>query len=410
MVLVDETMYINIIPKTFIKMNNDDFANFRKKKKFIVYKDKNSSDYFWDFTKYRDFDNRKISSYLNPSNEYDTRSKTKWREIVSSSNCLEEYKKNNSDNDFKEETQISSEKNNEFYIEKTLKKNFESINHPYIVDLNNSKISLDLPIHTNIYDISYKIKSDDKIKPVTSYGIVLYTYEKNKYLKYMICQRRDSIAFIQFMRNLIEEKDMDRYIGLMTKEEKNRCLEFYYKNDPHTIWKDLWVSNRSKIYKQDYKYCTEQFMKNVEKYINLFKNEDIGLEENTWFFPKGRKNDYESNLECALREFEEETNISTKHINVDTDNVFEEFYIGSNNILYKTVYFTAYIPFIPVKKYKFYPYNIRQKFISGEVYDFEWLDYQTSCKLLNSKGKNSFNDKSQVLEKINNFLKRSFKK
>ena len=224
MVLVDETMYINIIPKTFIKMNNDDFANFRKKKKFIVYKDKNSSDYFWDFTKYRDFDNRKISSYLNPSNEYDTRSKTKWREIVSSSNCLEEYKKNNSDNDFKEETQISSEKNNEFYIEKTLKKNFESINHPYIVDLNNSKISLDLPIHTNIYDISYKIKSDDKIKPVTSYGIVLYTYEKNKYLKYMICQRRDSIAFIQFMRNLIEEKDMDRYIGLMTKEEKNRCL------------------------------------------------------------------------------------------------------------------------------------------------------------------------------------------
>jgi len=192
-------------------------------------------------------------------------------------------------------------------------------------------------------------------------------------------------------------------------------LEFFYKNDPYTIWKDTWVNNRSKFYKQDYKYCTEQFMKNVEKYIDLFKNEDIGLDENTWFFPKGRKNDYESDLECALREFEEETNISIKHINVDSDNVFEEFYIGSNNILYKTVYFTAYIPFIPVKKYKFYPYNIRQKFISGEVYDFEWLDYQTSCKLLNSKYKNSFTnsticEKYQVLEKINNFLKRSFKK
>ena len=111
----------------------------------------------------------------------------------------------------------------------------------------------------------------------------------------------------------------------------------------------------------------------------------------------------------------QETNISANHINVDTNNVFEEIYIGSNNILYKTVYFTAYIPFIPIKKYKFYPYNIRQKFISGEVYDFEWLDYHTSCKLLNSKDRTNFNngticDKSQVLEKINNFLKRSFKK
>ena len=108
-------------------------------------------------------------------------------------------------------------------------------------------------------------------------------------------------------------------------------------------------------------------------------------------------------MECALREFEEETNISANHINVDTNNVFEEIYVGSNNILYKTVYFTAYIPFIPIKKYKFYPYNIRPKFISGEVYDFEWLDYQTTHKLLNK-------EKSQVLEKINNFLKRSFKK
>ena len=412
MVLVNENIYLDIVPKSFIKMNNDDFANFRKKKKIILYKDKNSSNYFWDFTKYRDFENLG-KSLPETSSSIDNSSKIRWRTFS------DEYKKDDS----KEERTISTETNTGGSVEKTYKKNFESINHPHLVDLNNSKIVLDFmnltnQTNTNRYEkISRndKFLSDNKIKPVTSYGIVLYTYEKNKYLKYMICQRRDSIAFIQFMRNLIEEKDMDRYIGLMTKEEKNRCLEFYYKNDPHTIWKDTWVNNRSKFYKQDYKHCTEQFMKNVEKYIDLFKNEDIGLDENTWFFPKGRKNDYESDLECALREFEEETNISVKHINVDSNNVFEEFYIGSNNILYKTVYFTAYIPFIPVKKYKFYPYNIRQKFISGEVYDFEWLDYQTSCKLLNSKYRNSFTnsticEKSQVLEKINNFLKRSFKK
>jgi len=384
-----------VIQNKFIKMNVDDFANFRKKKKSILYRDKknDSSSFFWNSTKYKSISNFDIHvPYKNlPIND---------TEFIENN-----FNETSSFNEIKPDTSQIYLKYNTEITEDKKKKNFESINHPHVVDLNNCKITFDiLEITNQLNRLNNLDKINlDKIKPVTSYGIVLYTYEKNKYLKYMICQRRDSIAFIQFMRNLIEEKDMERYIGLMTKEEKNRCLEFFLKNDPHTIWKDLWVNNRSKIYRQDYKYCSEYFMKNVEKYIDLFEDENTGIDDNTWFFPKGRKNEYENDLECALREFEEETNISSKNINVDKNNIFEEFYIGSNNILYKTVYFTAYIPFMPVKKYKFYPYNIRPKFISGEVYDYEWLDFQTTYKLLNK-------EKSQVLEKINNFLKRSFKK
>ena len=416
-----------------IKMNVDDFANFRKKKKSILYRDKrnDNSSFFWNSTetfgrslrtennehKYKDL-NYSHNSYKNlPCNDITN------DEMFLNNKNIEKKSKYNAEDIESTNTWLNGRNecsvgNNGCSTERIMsneekkKKNFESINHPHVVDLNNCKITFDiLEITNQLSKIDKLDKSNlivnqmsfDKIKPVTSYGIVLYTYEKNKYLKYMICQRRDSIAFIQFMRNLIEEHEIERYIGLMTKEEKKRCLEYFSKNDPLTIWKDLWVNNRSKIYRQDYKYCSEHFMKNVEKYIELFKNDDIGLEENTWFFPKGRKNDYESDLDCALREFEEETNIPSTHITVDKNNVFEEFYIGSNNLLYKTVYFTAYIPFMPIKKYKFYPYNIRPKFISGEVYDFEWLDYQTTHKLLNK-------EKSQVLENINNFLKRSFKK
>lgn len=371
-----------LFPGKIVKMNVDDFANFRKKKS-ILYRDKKNDNYFFWNSKYKDQDNNDTYSYKNLSIKEPTTKRLYDREFI--------------------ESEITNKRlgvvqsNIEININEKKEKNFESINHPHVVDLNNYKIT------SNAIDLTNKLNNLNNLKPVTSYGIVLYTYEKNKYLKYLICQRRDSIAFMQFMRNLIDEKDMERYIGLMTKEEKNRCLEFFLKKDPHTIWKDLWVNNRSKFYKQDYKHCSEQFMKNMEKYIELFKDENVGLDENTWFFPKGRKNDYETDLECALREFEEETNIQSSNITVDKNNIFEEFYIGSNNILYKTVYFTAYIPFIPLKKYKFYPYNIRPKFISGEVYDFEWLDYQTTHKLLNK-------EKSQVLEKINNFLKRSFKK
>jgi 8-oxo-dGTP pyrophosphatase MutT (NUDIX family) len=189
----------------------------------------------------------------------------------------------------------------------------------------------------------------------------------------------------------------------MSKEEKNRCLEYYYKQDAHSIWKDLWININSKIYKKDYKRCTDVFFKNMDKYMEYFKDDKIGKKENEWGFPKGRKHSNENEIECALREFEEETNISSKDIFIDKNINFEEVYIGSNNLLYKTIYYLAYIPYIPKKIYKYYPNNIRKKCISAEINDCEWMEYQTAIEHLNEP-------KKQILEKINYILKRSFKK
>ena len=276
---------------------------------------------------------------------------------------------------------------------------YESINHPEIY------VKTEI---NNIYDneLISKLKSMNiNINvPIESYGIVLYTYEKNKYLKYFVCQRRDSISYIQYLQDLIDEKNILKYINLMSIEEKNRCLEYYYKQDAHSIWKDLWININSKIYKKDYKRCTDIFLKNMEKYIDYFKNDKIGQKENEWCFPKGRKHSNENEIECALREFEEETNIPIKDICVDKNINFEEVYIGSNNLLYKTIYYVAYIPYIPKKIYKYYPNNIRKKSISPEINDCEWMEYQTAIEHLNES-------KKQILEKINNYiLKRSFKK
>ena len=189
----------------------------------------------------------------------------------------------------------------------------------------------------------------------------------------------------------------------MSKEEINRCIEYYYKNDPHTIWKDLWISNTS-IYKKEYKRCTEAFMVNMKKYMNIFQNKDIGQDENQWCFPKGRLHKNENELNCALREFEEETEIYRNDINVDINSHFEEIYIGSNNLIYKTIYYVAQIPFIPKKSYKSYPSNIRKKFISSEFFDMEWLEYSSVYERLT-------NSMKQTFENINNYIiKRSFKK
>jgi len=64
--------------------------------------------------------------------------------------------------------------------------------------------------------------------------------------------------------------------------------------------------------------------------------------ETEWEFPKGRRNQKEKDLECALREFEEETGISrNKLIVIENIFPFEEIFIGSNHKSYKHKYFLA---------------------------------------------------------------------
>jgi 8-oxo-dGTP pyrophosphatase MutT (NUDIX family) len=376
---------MNMNENRFLKLitNNDKLND-----EYIHFKKRNS----YSYNNYKNFFNNKSITYNKIQNNYV-----------------------NVDYNIKDKCTYSS--NN--YINYTKNNILESINYPElnitIIDneINDSNDSNNSNNSNNSNKLEYKIDSDnlnsnkleDKInKPITSYGIVLYTYEKNKYLKYLVCQRRDSISYIQYLQDLIDENNILKYINLMSKEEKERCLEYYYKKDPHSIWKDLWINHNSKIYKTEYNRCTDIFLKNMEKYLHYFKDETIGQKENQWCFPKGRIHENETEINCALREFEEETGISSESINVNKNIKFEELYIGSNNLIYKTVYYVAFIPFIPKKIYRYYPFNIRKKFISSEFYDMEWLEYQLAYEKLNKS-------KQDILEKINNYiLKRSFKK
>jgi len=358
----------------------DDYMNFKKRKSYT-------------YNHYKNFNNKK-NYYKNKYGSDD---------LILNKNIIRgDYKEQEQEHVFT----ISSkekliDKKKEKYIYNPI---FESKNYP---DLEIDEDSLSKILIDNYdNDLISKLKSINvEINiPITSYGIVLYTYEKNKYLKYLVCQRRDSISYIQYLQDLIDETNIVKYINLMSREEKDRCLEYYYKKDPHSIWKDLWINHNSKIYKQDYKRCTDIFLKNMEKYIEYFKDDKLGQNENSWCFPKGRLHTNENQIECALREFEEETCIPSKCINVNKNISFEEVYIGSNNLLYKTVYYIAYIPYIPKKIYKHYPNNIRKKFVSSEFYEIEWMEYQNATEKLNES-------KKQILEKINNYiLKRSFKK
>ena len=74
------------------------------------------------------------------------------------------------------------------------------------------------------------------------------------------------------------------------------------------------------------------YIKNIKPYYNTPE----------WGFPKGRKSKGESDLECAVREFTEETGYSQHDIKILSNiKPIVENIIGTNGISYRHIYFLA---------------------------------------------------------------------
>ena len=73
----------------------------------------------------------------------------------------------------------------------------------------------------------------------------------------------------------------------------------------------------------------------------LIRNSYSIYNEPEWDFPKGRRNVNEKDIECAIREFCEETNFTKEDVEIVDDETFIEIHKGTNGIKYRTIYFLA---------------------------------------------------------------------
>jgi 8-oxo-dGTP pyrophosphatase MutT (NUDIX family) len=79
----------------------------------------------------------------------------------------------------------------------------------------------------------------------------------------------------------------------------------------------------------------------------------IQWEEPEWGFPKGRRNSQETDYDCALREFSEETGIPISKLqNVRNVVPFEELFTGSNYKSYRHKYFLMYMNYSESPEFK----------------------------------------------------------
>jgi ADP-ribose pyrophosphatase YjhB (NUDIX family) len=189
----------------------------------------------------------------------------------------------------------------------------------------------------------------DCILPKISLGIVLYTFINNK-LNFLLVRRKDSIGYIDFLRGKYMSNDIDYIINLfssMTKEEIQNLKTLNFDK----LWEKLWMKNiDDKKFKKDYSKSNTKFNKIQKGYFvdNKYISIDyfIGIvnnfwNETEWGIPKGRRNFREKDIDTAKREFIEESGLSSKCFKIINNKTFIEEYIGSNNMMYRHIYYVA---------------------------------------------------------------------
>jgi len=187
------------------------------------------------------------------------------------------------------------------------------------------------------------------LSPIISTGVILFKKQNNK-LYYLLVQRKDTLGFVEFMRgkyNLENVTYINKLFQIMTKKERDSIIQFSFDK----LWNNLWMKQNNKLYHNEYDSSKKKFNKlkkgfnNKSEFIsltNLNKNNIVYWTEPEWGIPKGRRNQKESNLECAIREFSEETGIDKKNLNILYQiDPLEELFSGTNNIRYKHIYYVA---------------------------------------------------------------------
>ncbi|MFY7731758.1 MAG: NUDIX domain-containing protein [Flavobacterium sp.] len=237
--------------------------------------------------------------------------------------------------------------------------------------------------------------------PITSYGIIAFR-PSDVGLQFLMIRRKDSFGYIDFMRGKYTTNNVDQIaimIDEMSLDEKHRILTQSFDQ----LWIMMW--GESNLQYKSEEYASKKKFETIREGI-LINDQRISLadivnasltewRETEWEFPKGRRNPKEKDLDCALREFEEETGIPQSELSI-VENIlpFEEMFIGSNHKSYKHKYFLAMID-------KIYDDKTLDNYQKTEVSKLEW---KTIDQCLESIRPYHL-EKKEIIQNINSVLK-----
>lgn len=247
--------------------------------------------------------------------------------------------------------------------------------------------------------------------PITSNGLIVFK-DSDEGAAYLMIRRKDTLGFVEFIRGkypLYNRMYLQRLIDEMTVDEKRRLQTQTFSE----LWKNVWGDYLNSKYQTEETVSCERFnllKKGVKINRGNGNYECITLDELVegsttqwtepeWGFPKGRRNYQERDLDCALREFSEETGYDSSKLVVMQNIVpYEEIFMGSNVKTYKHKYYVAYFPLTQNAAASF---SVSPKFQKTEVSKMEWFSFEECVRHIRPYNLEKLN----ILRNLNDALK-----
>jgi 8-oxo-dGTP pyrophosphatase MutT (NUDIX family) len=248
--------------------------------------------------------------------------------------------------------------------------------------------------------------------PILSIGTIVFkevliendNIKKNQ-IQFLMIRRNHTFGFMDFIRGKYSLYNRDFILNLF-KEMTVYEREIIKEKDFDYLWNYLW-NHRSiqSQYKQEERLSEEKFVAlksgilfqntiySIQTFIDECELDETKWLEQEWGFPKGRRNHYERDYDCALREFREETGYSTRSLkNVENIMPVEELFTGSNYKSYKNKYYI-------LKMMEETP-KVVEHFDKSEVSKMEWKTYDECMECIRPYNL----EKKQLLTNIYNVL------
>ena len=186
-------------------------------------------------------------------------------------------------------------------------------------------------------------KFNDNIKNINYYDFdnnnnlnisnILKFNKYNTMIQFLLVRRKHSLNYIDFIRGKYDTSDYYMILNMfnhMSKNEVNNIKTMTFDD----LWNNLWNKTaNNKLYNKERKEAYHKFTHITnEETLNKLINECNPYDMTEWEIPKGRRDISEKNLDCAIREFNEETALSRVDYNILNciDTIHDNF-ICTNN-------------------------------------------------------------------------------
>ncbi|MEM3062018.1 MAG: NUDIX hydrolase [Nitrososphaerota archaeon] len=193
-----------------------------------------------------------------------------------------------------------------------------------------------------------------------SCGIICCRYNRNR-LEVLLIRKRNTFSFIEFvLGNYSNHKRVVYLLNNMTSEEKAEIASLDFDRMWYRVWMEININSK-------YLHCKEYFYNNFQNtgYLLRLLNSSSSV-STSWEIPKGRIITGETNLNCAIREFEEETGIRNIDYYILPEIIKQTF--SASNICYHNTYYISLLT-----NYNYHPRIDYSKKQLIEVIDIQWM-------------------------------------